>query len=225
MVKMTDFNEYVYNLPEEKRKEEEALKRQRAERILKEKQEKEKRRKELLEKLNLRNRVREFRQRRRDKQEEKARLEEEDRERKKRVVEEIKICFAKINDAYSRMEGNYIREGEFPNLLQIVKDKNGNIFGLVDGYAFASNEKREVHFYSKPVVYAKEIHAGPHWSDTEKIYTYDYATALVRLRGPREFDIPQVNIHLKETSIYNYEYEKIKTKVSEREDAERRKVR
>lgn len=62
------------------------------------------------------------------------------------MAKQVKLSLSKILKAYSYMDGDYFNEFG----VEIVKDKDGNIAGIVDGMVYMSNNDRTITFFSRP---------------------------------------------------------------------------
>lgn len=73
-------------------------------------------------------------------------LREKEIKRKEDLAKNVKSVLAKIIKAYPNMTGHYINE----NGVEMSRDDKGNIMGIVDGFAFISDNEGTITFYSKP---------------------------------------------------------------------------
>ena len=51
-----------------------------------------------------------------------------------------------VEEGFYALVIDYLKEND----LEIVKDSQGNIMGMIEGYAFASDKRGNITFYSKP---------------------------------------------------------------------------
>ena len=217
-----DLFDKVQKEQEEQRKiEEERLRREQEEKFRQEQEkarieaEKKQKRKEFLAKFTIKNIIQSAKDKREQKEQEKIRKEKEAREKEERLrkekelilarktakLEEIKGYLSTIMETYPKMTGNYYKDEN----IEIAKDDEGNILGIIGNYSFVSNNKGQILFCSKPISTTSSRITGPTAWDTEETCYIHYDSAVAELTDSKELEVSMDN--LKSHAIKDIKYD------------------
>lgn len=207
---MPSLNDDLFNIAkkeqeEQRRREEEKLRKEQEAREREEQEkarieaEKKQKRREFFEQFTIKSIIKNAKEKKAQREQERLRKEQEAREREERLrkeqeaelarkkakVEEIKGYLSTIIETYPKMTGNYYKDEN----IQLAKDDEGNILGIIGNYSFVSNNKGQVLFYSKPTSSTSSRITGPTAWDTEETCYINYNSAVAKLTDSKEFEV------------------------------------
>ena len=120
----------------------------------------------------------------------------DEKKAKSDLAKKVKVSLSKIMEVYHDVKGDYINE----NGVELMKDKEGNIMGMVDGFAFVSDSEGTITFYSKPVQGDSYYYFIPLHDDNYQ-YWFDYDEVPVKLGAFKLFSVKPEDIKFKTARV------------------------
>ena len=130
----------------------------------------------------------------RERKEQEERSAAEEAKRRADFAKKVKVALTKIMKAYPHMNGEYIKEDD----VEIVRDNEGNIMGMVGDLAFVSNSQGSITFSSKPKILDWSF-GPPH----DEVYTCIYLQYEVaaKLGMFRTFNFRTEDVYERKTTV------------------------